>query len=153
VLAGLIVGGAVLWAGLRFIDPLAAWWHKTGTLARALAVVVFATLMAILLHEDPDGLAGAGIALGGGLGALLEERYVMFSTAGDIRQRTLRYGIGIALVGALFFGLRALLDGLEPELVFRVLRYGLVALFAIAGWPWLCLRVGLMEPDTRTNRS
>lgn len=87
----------------------------------------------------------AGLALGLWLGLVLENRYVHFSVAGPVGQRILRYLVGIVGLFVIWLGLRLIFPS-EPAalgLSLRLLRYALAMFWAIAGWPWLFVKVGL----------
>ena len=64
-------------------------------------------------------------------------------------RRLLRYIVGIALVGAIYFG-GALIPDLTPwalDIAVRVLRYGLVGIVAIWLAPWLFVKLHLAERE------
>jgi hypothetical protein len=89
----------------------------------------------------------AGMILGLWIGFAVEARYVRFSPAGPLWQRGLRLAIGLIVLLALRFGLKALFpaDPLALNLLFRTLRYALMMLWVAAGWPWLFVRLGLAQ--------
>ena len=146
VLAGGIVGLVVLWLCLGYIGAVARLWHSLKWTAQLAAVFLLGLVIVAFLFESEEGQMAAGLIFGGGLGAMLEERFVKFSAGGDTRHRILRYVTGIVFVGGVFFGLRLLFADLEPGYLFRIIRYSLVALFAFAAWPWLFMRLGLARP-------
>jgi hypothetical protein len=143
VIAGLLVGIAVLWVFIRIADPVEAAWQRLNIQSQIGIVLLHVALMVSFLYGSDDGMAAAGALLGGGLGYIVETHYINFSVAGSATQRILRYVIGIVLTLLLFFGLDALFEGQQPEDILRITRYALVTLFAVAGWPWLMGRLGL----------
>jgi membrane-associated phospholipid phosphatase len=109
------------------------------------------------LHLDPYFTA-LGLFLGGVLGIWLEEARVHFKAHSVLWRRAVQYLLGIALAMGLLMGLGKLLEPFADTLwlssLLRVLRYGLVTFFALAIWPWLSIRMGLMEtfePKTGVN--
>jgi len=90
--------------------------------------------------------AFAGIAVGVALGI----RYLDFDAGGQFWKRAVRFLLGVAVVAAIFFGLRLIFPGEGESLyaVFRFMRYGLVGLWITLGAPWLFLRVGLAGART-----
>ena len=87
--------------------------------------------------------AFAGIAVGVALGV----RYLDFDAGGQIWKRAVRFLLGVAVVAAIFFGLRIIFPGEGESLyaIFRFVRYGFVGLWISLGAPWLFLRVGLAD--------
>jgi undecaprenyl-diphosphatase len=154
VIGGWAIGIVILLIWLRFEDRLAAWWHSLS--ARRQALVAIAGPLALMLLTPADsfsrypnetGATVAGILMGAGLGAILEERTVQFRVDGSLGRRLLRYLVGIALVSALYFG-GALLPELHPwglDIALRVLRYTLVGLTAVWLAPWLFVKLRLAD--------
>ena len=145
VLAGLVIGVAVLWTFLRIADPVEAGWKRLNVQSQIALVLLHVIVMTSFLFGNDDGMAAAGALLGAGLGYILETHIIKFSIAGSMVQRILRYVIGIALTLALFFGLDVLFEGQEPADVLRIIRYAVVTFFAMAGWPWVMGRLGLSQ--------
>lgn len=145
VIAGALLGLAVIWFTLRYAEPLVGLWHRLHWRAQLASVFLLSLVTLVFLFEDEAGAGVAGIILGGGVGVMLEERAIRFSTTGDLERRSIRYIAGIALTIAVYAGLQVAFSSLEPEAVFRALRYSLVTFFAVAGWPWLLSRIGQLE--------
>jgi hypothetical protein len=143
VIAGLLVGIAVLWVFVRIADPLEVEWQKFNIQSQIGVVLLSVALMVAFLYGSEDGMAGAGALLGGGLGYILETHTINFTAMGSTAQRILRYVLGITLALAIFFGLDFLFEGQKPVDILRIMRYAAVTLFAVAGWPWLMGRMGL----------
>jgi membrane-associated phospholipid phosphatase len=154
VIGGWILGVVILLIWLRFEDRLADWWHGlTGQRQALVAVAGPLTLMFLTpadsfgRYPNETGATLAGILMGAGLGSILEVRTVRFRVDGSLGRRTLRYLVGIALVGALYFG-GALLPELHPwglDVALRVLRYALVGLTAVWLAPWLFVKLRLAD--------
>jgi membrane-associated phospholipid phosphatase len=148
VVAGLVVGGLLLWFSLRFVGPAAEWWRRASFWQRFLFILVSGLVVVMLLHRDETGLSTAGILLGGGAGLMFEERSVNFSSGGSRRERILRSLGGLVLVMAFFFVLDFLFDTFTPAGFWRVVRYAVVSFVLIFVWPWLSVYLGL---STRTH--
>ena len=93
----------------------------------------------------------AGLAMGLWIGLAVESRHVRFSVVGPWWQRALRYLIGVAVLLGIWLGLRAVFpqQPLPLGLGLRVVRYGLAMAWAIVGWPWLFVRIGLGQREPR----
>ena len=149
ILAGAFFGLIALALFIALVDRFPDLWDRL-PLRSQTAMIVLATLVAFVFAvEDEEGVAQTGALLGAGLGALIEGRWIAFDVPTDRRARALCYGIGLALVGGLFFGLRPLAGALATEgsagyELLRMLRYALVVLAAYALWPGIALRLGLL---------
>lgn len=146
VIAGAVVGIAVLWGYRRYSTPFIEFWRDLAVGARVASVVLVGIVTTVFLFTDQYGLAVSGVFWGAGLGVILERERVRFSAEGTVRQRVLRYVVGLVLILIVFFGLRILFSDAEPFQLFYILRYAIVAVFGVALWPWLSLRLGLSEP-------
>lgn len=151
VLAGWIVGGLLLWAFLRFEEPLRARLANTKVTTQ-IAIAFLVSIAVILLgmaalaigpvpsaewaqaaanqgiEIDPRSLEGmistAGALFGFGAGGALLFAWDGFNASGTWWRRVLRYLVGVVGVAVLYFGLKAILpDGVQW---LRYLRYALV---------------------------
>ncbi len=154
VLVGLLVLVLFVWLEARF----PSFWARLKLSAQIALLVIVALVVTVFLFDDQTGTTVAGILLGAGLGQLAEQRFVGFSSGGERRQRILRFAVGILFLLVVFFGLRLLFGALAADdstmgNLLRIPRYALVAFSAVFVWPWLALRVGLVQntviPDNR----
>jgi membrane-associated phospholipid phosphatase len=147
-LIGVVLVGVYAWG-----EPRASKWLKEQKLLAqiGLTVLVAAILLGISLatNATPTAMEGAGTSLGAfmgmGMGFALEGRYVQFRADGPPWKRILRFLLGIIGVLALWQGLSIAFEWLEPALMFRLIRYGLVGLWGAFGAPWAFVRIGLAE--------
>jgi membrane-associated phospholipid phosphatase len=142
VLGGYLIGGLLLWLFLRYWVPFERWFCRQSTAAQ-LVLVVAVPLLALGLRPTADIATGAGTLLGMAVGFIVERRWIRFETPGSIVQRALRFVVGIVVLVAIWAGLRAAFQGLEPALLLRTIRYGLVGLWGAAGAPWLFVTLRL----------
>ena len=144
-----LLGGYILGAGLLLIylklEPVVEAWLARCRLAWqiGLALLVPALLLLIFPTSDESAVTGAAMLLGMGVGIPLERRRVGFEAAGPWPKRLLRLALGVAVLFALRFGLKAAFDGLDPEPVFRFVRYSIIGLFAALIAPWAFVRMRL----------
>jgi membrane-associated phospholipid phosphatase len=144
-----LLGGYILGAGLLLIylklEPVVEAWLARRRLAWqiGLAVLVPALLLLIFPTSDESAVTGAAMLLGMGVGIPLERRRVGFEAAGPWPKRLLRLALGVAVLFALRFGLKAAFDGLDPEPAFRFVRYSIIGLFAALIAPWAFVRMRL----------
>lgn len=146
VLAGWLFGA--LWVAIYLgvdrdlTDQLARW----SVVAQAtLSAAVGLAIIISLTSDEGATFGGAMAGLGVGLAAAL--RQVPFDAGGVWWRRVARYGVGVVGLLALYVGLRAAFDGLQPALVLRALRFALLGVWITLGAPWAFLRLGLAEPE------
>ncbi|GAB3695733.1 hypothetical protein GCM10028793_18200 [Nocardiopsis oceani] len=182
VLVGLLVGGALLWAVLRYEDRVLAWWHSLDTarwvsylLAFALVPCVAATVWQLGVRgdwavpatewigatpADPAGstLAGlyttCGALLGGVLGLTLLHRRGWYSAAGAVTARVARFVLGISVVVLILVLEQVLFRDLAglPAALVAFVVYGVLAFWATYGAPEMFVRSGLAARPEATLR-
>jgi membrane-associated phospholipid phosphatase len=116
LLGGYVIGALLLWLYL-WLEPQVESWLGKQSLLWQLALAVAAPLLLFLLPmaNDQDALTAAATMLGMGVGVALERRYVGFEAAGLWRQRVARLILGLAVVLALRYGLKAAFSSLSPD--------------------------------------
>jgi hypothetical protein len=148
VIGGLVVGLGVLALFVWLEDGIPEIWANLPDRARVSIVVLTAIVGVTFLFDSPDGMAMAGVLVGVLAALMVDARWIGFSAAGARRQKVLRYAIGAALLVAVYVGLKLAVgvlaeDGTSAYALLRGVRYTLVALFGVAGWPYLAARYGL----------
>jgi hypothetical protein len=165
---GLLVLGGFLWLKPRLAPRLSAWSLGKHILAAilvsAMVLVLYLIAAAIpageparfgdlfnVAHAHIYEAAGSisGMIVGAWIGLAVEERRVRFDTAGAFWRRALRLIIGLLVLVALRFGLKAIFpeDALALGLAFRTLRYALMMLWVALAWPWLFVRLRLAQRE------
>lgn len=148
LLGGYLLGGLLLWVYVRLEPSMEAWFRLRGPIFQgAAAAAVSAALTLAAPSGDPWAMSVAGALWGMGTGFVVERRLVGFGTAGSAGRRLMRFVTGVAVVMLLWSGLRAGFDGLQPETVFRWLRYAALGLWGALGAPWLFCAAGLAERE------
>ncbi len=142
VLGGYVIGAVLLFLYL-WLEPGVERWLEEKGLAWQLGVAVFAPLVLMLLFLTDDGVTEGATLMGMGVGFVLERRWVRFDSGGPTWKRVVRFLLGAVVLVALWLGLRIAFSGLEPALLFRFVRYGLVGLWGGLGAPWAFRRLGL----------
>ncbi|MCR4407691.1 MAG: phosphatase PAP2 family protein [Anaerolineae bacterium] len=151
VLGGWAIGGLLILLGLWFMPAMGRSLARGG-LSAQLPLAVAVPLALFLVHPTEGTAATMGTLIGMGIGVALERRLVGFSAWGVWWKRVLRLLLGLVVLLALYFGLKMIFPGVEEAgwwlgLTFRLIRYGLVGLWA--GWlaPWLFVITGLAERE------
>lgn len=135
VLGGYLIGLALLVLYL-WLEPKAEAWLAERSLPWQLGLAVGIPLLLVLLFPTQDGVTEGATLMGMTVGFVLERRWVRFEVAGPAWKRALRFLLGFVVLFALWMGLRIAFAGLEPALLFRFVRYGLVGLWGGLGAPW-----------------
>ncbi|MEW5762117.1 MAG: phosphatase PAP2 family protein [Bacillota bacterium] len=145
VLGGWLLGLAVLLLFLWGARRAAGLALGTGA---ALAVVLLVPLTLLALHPGAGAVRDTALLAGLGLGVMAERRLVRFDVRGRAGRRALRFIAGLAVLAALYAGLKLLLPA-DP--VYRFLRYFLLGLWGTWGAPWLFIRCGLARRESRMS--
>jgi membrane-associated phospholipid phosphatase len=138
VFAGLIVGGLLLVLYFAYRITIEKWVKGLNT-GFQLLLAIGLSLLFLLPHASTDALTGTGAFLGLALGLIFKYRYLPYSVDGPWWQRALRFVIGVAILFALYLGLKAAFprDGTVIGSVFRVVRYAVIGGWITIGAPWL----------------
>jgi membrane-associated phospholipid phosphatase len=154
VIVGLIFGLLIL-AAYTLLEPgLSAWFSRQGFWAQIGWVVGLCTLLLIihpLIFPDNSGFSlqlamiPVGVLLGGGIGFVLEARYLSFDAGGIWWKRVLRYLLGTIVLLVLFIGLESAFDQLRPAYLFTFIQFGAIGFWVGYGAPWLFAKTRLVE--------
>lgn len=113
-------------------------WLAGIVAALGAAVLVYALALygagVIEMHYASDCCKAAGGCLGCAVGLLWERRGIRFSERAPLWQQTVKFLVGMAGVVGIRWGLKALLGA---SLLVDTLRYGLIALWVLALYPFL----------------
>lgn len=101
-------------------------------------------LLLLAIHAEKDTVSAMAACLGLSTGVTLEHEWVRFNCAGSATQRAIRFAIGLIGLLALYLGLNAVLP---VGLLFRLLRYALIGLWASLAAPWLFIKLRLAEAE------
>jgi len=172
VAVGLLVGGAFLWAVLRWEDRIVAWWLGLGTarwVGYALAASVLPCLVAALWQEaargdwsvpaawigatptDPAGhtltslFTACGALLGGVAGFTLLAGRGWYSAEGTLTARAARFVLGVSGMVVVQVVVHVVAGGLTglAEAVVMFAAYAGIAFWAAFGAPEVFVRSGL----------
>jgi len=125
---------------------------QKGLAMRCILALVLPGAMIFFSPSGDHACISSGAALMGmSVGMILERRWVGFDTGGELWKKLLRMVLGMAVTVAIWAGLKQAFSALEPELFFRILRYGLLGLWAALGAPLFFYRLRLVEV-TRPDR-
>ncbi|HEY75371.1 MAG TPA: phosphatase PAP2 family protein [Thermoflexia bacterium] len=144
LLGGYLIGAALLFLYL-WAEPKGERWLEEKGLAWQLGLALGVPLLLVFLFPTTDGVTTGATMAGMGAGFVLERRWVSFDSGGAGWKRVLRYLLGVLVLFGLWMGLRIGFASLEPALLFRFVRYGLVGLWGGLGAPWVFVRLRLAD--------
>lgn len=158
VLGGLLLGSLTLYVILQYQNPIANFWNERQAMQQAIlaclvsgAIIILTFLAFDDLHAMESYLTAAGLIIGGGIATIIEPRKVQFRPTDSRVRAFFQYFIGIVLCGGLLIGLKAGFASIDEigrvAAVLRVLRYGIVAFVALEAWPYISLKLGLLQHE------
>ncbi len=146
LLGGYVIGAFMLLLYIKYLPDLEAWIiHKSFVFQMGFAVIFPLVLLIIIPGHDKLGVSSAATLMGMGAGFVLERKFVGFESSGFWWKRIARYVIGIAILIGLRIVLSAALKDLDPEPVFRTVRYSILGLWGALGAPWVFMLLRLAE--------
>jgi membrane-associated phospholipid phosphatase len=177
VLFGWLIGALVLWGYIRSVDR-AANWARSQTLSAQVAMGFILSLGIILIGlashfliaaiPDPPSWQGfasearsispfftlSGAIFGSFAGYSMMRQYARFQTSGKFIFRLLRYLLGIVGLVLIYIGLDVaftMISADETSLGYalRYIRYSAVTFWTTFVAPWVFLKLGLAEVETR----
>jgi membrane-associated phospholipid phosphatase len=146
LLGGYLLGAALLLLYLKLEPVVEAWLAQKG-LGWQLCAGIFIPLLLVLLvpGNGKHGVIIGATLMGMGAGFAIERRCLRFESDGLWWKRLLRFLIGVPVLFTLWLGLRAAFNGLEPEQIYRFIRYALMGLWSGLGAPWLFVKLKLAD--------
>ena len=142
-------GGFSLLLLYRWLEPGAALWLKSKGLAWQLSIALaLPALMVLLLpSNEKNGVIAGATLFGMGAGFVVEQHFLKFQSGGIRWKQVARFLLGAAVAFTIWQGLRCAFFGLQPESLYRFLRYGLVGLWGALGAPWVFVKLRLADSE------
>jgi membrane-associated phospholipid phosphatase len=141
--------GVIMLLGFILLAPRLELRLSTAGPGRQLSIACVFPAILILLSPFADStcITAGSTLMGFCCGVVLERRWVGFKTSGIWWKKGIRYLVGLFILVCLWLGLKIGFQGLEPESVFRVIRYTAVGLWCSLGAPRLFVLLNLSEKD------
>jgi len=145
--------GLVLLLLYLWLEPGAEAWIAKQPLAGQLGLAVTLPLLLFwsLPALDHNAIAAAATLLGMCVGLVLERRWARFETSRVWRTNLLRLLVGMVGVAVFYLGLRVAFAGLEPEPLWRFVRYAILGFWCAFGAPWLFVQLRLTPPEKKLS--
>jgi membrane-associated phospholipid phosphatase len=144
LLGGYLLGFSLLLL-CQWLEPGVAVWLKSKGLTWQLSISLALPALMILLFpsNEKNGLIAGATLMGMGGGFVVEQHFVKFQSGGIRWKQVARFLLGAAVSFTLWQGLRFTFVGLQPEPLYRFVRYGFVGLWGALGAPWVFVKLGL----------
>jgi membrane-associated phospholipid phosphatase len=146
-----LIGGYLLGISLLLVycwlEPrVEAWLGRKGLVWQLGAAITLPALLILLFPSDEkNGIIAGATLMGMGIGFVLERHWVGFASGGIWWKQVVRFLLGAAILFGLWSGLRAAFSALDPEPLYRFVRYVLVGLWGSLGAPLAFVRLHLAE--------
>lgn len=136
VIAGWAIG-IVLVAVYAWLQPRAGQWMSQQSLTMQIVLAIIVPLVLAALHLTNDTAKVTGIMLGFFAGLPIEEKYVRFEVRGEVWKQIAKLVLGVAVLLGLRFGLKAIFP---EQVIFDLIRYAVMGLWASVGAPWVFVK-------------
>ena len=133
VLLGWTLGIGIVTAYAVF-QPRAGAWLGKQSLGVQIALAIVIPLALAALHFTNDTAKSAGVLLGFYAGLPVEEKFIRFDARGEWWKQIAKAVMGLAVLLALRFGLKAIFP---EQTLFDLLRYTALGLWSSLGAPWV----------------
>ncbi len=138
--------GFVIVAAYAWVQPRAGNWLGKQSMTTQIALAIVVPLALFALHATNDTAKSIGVLLGFYAGLPIEEKFIRFDARAAWWKQIVKFVIGLAVLLAFRFGLKAIF----PELpVFDLLRYAAMGLWASLGAPWVFVKARLAKVESR----
>jgi hypothetical protein len=144
VVIGWLIGAVLVVSYVLLHARVEAWLEEKG-FTMQIVVAVGLSLALVLLHTTENTTSLVGVLVGAAVGISILRKFFDYDPGGPIWKRAVRFFIGVAVLLALRFGLKAISPS-EPrtlQLASRFVRYALLGLWIGLGAPWLFSKLRL----------
>jgi hypothetical protein len=139
-----VLGAGLLVFYLRLEGKVSTWLEEKGLGWQVGTALVIPLLLLLCFPRGGKHIIDACATLMGvGAGVALEKKWIRFDSEGLWWRRIFRFLLGMAVLFVVWKGLDVVLGDLEPQGLYRFVRYLLVGLWVGAGGPWLFVKTGL----------
>ncbi len=139
VLTGWAIGIALV-AAYALLQPRVGAWLGKQSLTTQLALAIVIPLALLALHFTADTAKSVGVLLGFYVALPLENKFVRFATRAVLWKQIVKFALGLAVLLALRFGLKAIFP---EQVLFDLLRYALMGAWVGIGAPWVFVKMSL----------
>jgi membrane-associated phospholipid phosphatase len=136
VLLGWVLG-IVIVAGYAWLEPRTGEWLGNQPMSVQVGLAIIVPLILAALHWTADSAKAAGILLGFFAGLPIEAKFIRFDVHGEAWKQVVKFVIGLTILLALRFGLKAILP---EQPLFDLIRYAAMGAWVSVGAPWVFVK-------------
>jgi len=152
LLGGYILGLIILILYIKLEIPARDWLkEKSIGIQLSFSILIPLLLVLVMPKMDSHGIATCGTLLGGCAGLTLEQKWIRCEVPNGFFKKIISYLIGIVVLFIFYVGLKKAFNELEPEPVFRFVRYSVLGFHFLFIAPWLFVRFKLSGADNADN--
>ena len=154
VVGGLLLGGITLALYIPLSDTVAAWWQKQQVALKIAVPLIIGLVIMFVLPTDESLVTTTGLLGFAGFAIWLEQTYVQFEHVQSAIKRAAQYILALFLTLLVVEGLDIIFGEQEAVLlaaILRFMRYGAVAVTALALVPFIGVRLRLMNNKKLAN--
>lgn len=145
LLGGYLLGGILLGLTLKFEDTWVSVISKFGFVQRLILTITIPLLMMLVFPGNSSGqIVICATLFGGGIGIVFSERYLTIQIPDKLGKKIIAYLVGTVILFLIYIGLKKSFDSLEPQAVFRFIRYSLIGFHITFIAPWIFGKIGLV---------
>jgi membrane-associated phospholipid phosphatase len=145
VLLGWALGIGIV-AGYAWLQPRAGNWLGKQSMTTQIALAVIVPLALFALHATADTAKSVGVLMGFYAGLPIEEKLIRFDAHTTWVRQIIKFVIGLAILLALRFGLKAIFP---EQAIFDLIRYTAMGLWVSIGAPWVFMKARLAKVESR----
>ena len=132
--------GIVVVTAYAWLQPRAGKWIGKQTMPIQIALAIIVPLVLAAFHLTTDTAKVTGIMLGFFVGLPIEAKWVRFEVHGQVWKQTAKFALGVAILLAIRFGLKAIFP---EQPLFDLIRYAMMGLWTSLGAPWVFVKARL----------
>jgi len=138
--------GIVIVAAYAIYQPRVGEWIGKQSFAMQIALAIILPLAFAAFHFTSDTAKSAGVLLGFYAGLPIEEKFIRFDARTDWLKQIIKFVIGLAVLLALRFGLKAIFP---EQALFDLVRYTAMGLWVSIGAPWVFVSARLAKANAK----
>jgi hypothetical protein len=131
---------------LRYDRVIEVAFHNLETVWKLTFSILLPLGLFLVAPKSDEAVSSAtGVVFGAWIGIILERMWVRYSVSPSIWKRVISFILGMTGVLLLRIGLKELFDGLQPDMLFRFIRYGFIGVWFTLGAPFIFIALKLAD--------
>lgn len=155
IVGGLLLGGITLALYIPLSETVATWWRNQQTVLKIAVPLIMGLVIMFVLPANDVLVTITGLLGFAGVAIWIEQTYIRFEHVPSVTKRAAQYVLALFLTLLIVEGLDFVFGEQESVLIaamLRFMRYGVVALSALALIPYISVRLHLMNNEKYENK-